>query len=419
MLLSALCLLLASSPISVDAFPAYAKRYAGPRGDNAGKYPILRRAAAPYSPEFPYTGATLNGQAGTGVGGVQVPAPGDYAHYYEDPLPGAQRGPCPGLNTLANHGFLSRDGITTYTEMVAALQNVYNVCLEQAEFPVAVALTVLGFALTDGDPVSEMISIGASVPLQTGNYGEYTGEYGGVDEHGTFELDVSLTRNDYYLNGDSHSFNGTLFGMMYLILRSSLFDFNAMALYRSQQYDRARVENPWLYFPQLALHNYGAATFLYNAFPSSAKNYTPDLETISSFFGAVQLPNGEWSHVGERTPPDWQNRVTPLNLTEVSTGLSELYAAYPKEYGANVSGVWYPLNTTATAARKRQSESGVLCGAYDEIIQHAGECFNHECGSLFVNSITETAPHPLAMLQFVVEKANPVFEAVGCQVYTF
>jgi len=405
MLFAAAALLLAASPIAVDAFPAYAKRYAGPRNGNTGK-PILRRAAEPYSPEFPYTGATLNGQAGTGVGGVQVPAPGDYAHYYQDPPPGAQRGPCPGLNTLANHGFLSRDGLTTYTELVAALQNAYN-----SEFPVAVALTMLGMVF-DGDPVTEMLSIGAGVPLQTGKDGEYTGEYGGLSDHGTFELDVSLARNDFYLNGDAHSFNGTLFGMMVETAKSTssaenpLFDFNALALYRSQQYDRARVENPWLYFPNLALHNYGAATFLQNTFPSSAKNYTPDLETISSFFGAVQAEDGTWTHVGERTPPNWHNRVTPLNLTEVSTGITDLFAAYPKEYGANVNGVWYPLanTTTSTSASKRQSSTDtttLLCGAYDEIVQTA-----------------QAASQPYAMLSFVIEKANPVFANIGCPVYT-
>lgn len=35
----------------------------------------------------------------------------------------------PGLNTAANHGFISRDGITTFDELVAAQQNIYNVHL--------------------------------------------------------------------------------------------------------------------------------------------------------------------------------------------------------------------------------------------------------------------------------------------------
>ncbi|EJU02380.1 heme-thiolate peroxidase aromatic peroxygenase [Dacryopinax primogenitus] len=279
--------ILAAVPLTVDAYPQYAKRYASLNGEKRGKYPILRRAAAPYSDQFPYTGAKLDGQAGTGKGGVQVPAPGDTDHEYQDPPPGAFRGPCPGLNTLANHGFLSRDGITTYAEMVAGLQNVFNV-----HFPTAVVLTLLGFVF-DGDPVSEMISIGGEAVDRTGQHGKFTGQYGGVSRHGTFELDVSLARSDFYLNGDAFSFNGTLFGLMLETAKSTsssdnpLFDFNAMALCRSQQHERARVENPWLYFPELVLHNYGAATFLYEAFPSSAKNNTPDLETISSFFGAV------------------------------------------------------------------------------------------------------------------------------------
>jgi hypothetical protein len=33
----------------------------------------------------------------------------------------------PGLNTAANHGFLSRDGVTNFNELVAAQQNLYNV----------------------------------------------------------------------------------------------------------------------------------------------------------------------------------------------------------------------------------------------------------------------------------------------------
>lgn len=399
MLLSAILALLAASPLAVDAFPAYAQRLATTRSGNVAKR-VVRRAAEPYSPEYPYTGAILNGGTGTGKGGVQVPAPGDYAHYYQDPPPGAQRGPCPGLNTLANHGFISRDGITTYSEMIAALQNVYNL-----NYTAAVGLTVLGFVL-DGDPVSELLSIGGSVPLVTGKNGEFTGEYLGISGHGTFELDVSLTRNDYYLRGDAYSFNGTMFGMMVETAQNTsnstenpIFDFNAIALYRSQLYDRARVENPYLLFNTLSLHNYGASSFLFNAFPSSAKNNTPDLETISSFFGAVQADNGSWTHVGERTPPNWHNQVAPLTDLDISQGILQLFGAYPKPFGANINGTWYPIATNASSYPT--TADGLICYSYNEIIQHA-----------------QAAPQPYAMLEFVIEKANPIFANVGCPVYT-
>lgn len=58
--------------------------------------------AAPFNPLFPYTGA-VGGLPGTGRGGVQVPAPGDTAHYFTEPGPLDIRGPCPGMNTAANH----------------------------------------------------------------------------------------------------------------------------------------------------------------------------------------------------------------------------------------------------------------------------------------------------------------------------
>ena len=58
--------------------------------------------AAPFNLLYPYTGATT-GLPGTGLGGVQVPADGDEAHYYTEPGPLDIRGPCPGMNTAANH----------------------------------------------------------------------------------------------------------------------------------------------------------------------------------------------------------------------------------------------------------------------------------------------------------------------------
>ena len=61
-----------------------------------------RPGAAPYTDEYPYTGAK-NGLPGTGKGGIKVPADGDTAHAFEAPGPNDIRGPCPGLNTAANH----------------------------------------------------------------------------------------------------------------------------------------------------------------------------------------------------------------------------------------------------------------------------------------------------------------------------
>lgn len=37
-----------------------------------------------------------------------------------------RRGPCPALNALANHGYISRDGVTNMDEVVAAAQDVFG-----------------------------------------------------------------------------------------------------------------------------------------------------------------------------------------------------------------------------------------------------------------------------------------------------
>jgi hypothetical protein len=92
--------------------------------------------------QFPYGGAKIDGLPGSQVGNVLVPNPNDPDHQYQDPPAGAFRGPCPGLNAAANHGFLSRDGIVTFNELVAAQQNVYNV-----GYDLAVVLATLGVGL--------------------------------------------------------------------------------------------------------------------------------------------------------------------------------------------------------------------------------------------------------------------------------
>ncbi|USW58826.1 Putative chloroperoxidase [Septoria linicola] len=43
-----------------------------------------------------------------------------------------QRGPCPGLNTLANHGYISRTGTSNIVEFALACNRVYNMGIDLA-----------------------------------------------------------------------------------------------------------------------------------------------------------------------------------------------------------------------------------------------------------------------------------------------
>lgn len=46
----------------------------------------------------------------------------DAAHPFQAPPAGAQRGNCPGLDLLANYGYIDRSGITTVGQLLWAMQ---------------------------------------------------------------------------------------------------------------------------------------------------------------------------------------------------------------------------------------------------------------------------------------------------------
>ncbi|PBK73314.1 Cloroperoxidase [Armillaria solidipes] len=98
------------------------------------------------------------------------------------------RSPCPGLNTLANHGFLPRDGRNITVEMVL------NAALE-------------GFNIDK----SVLILVAATGLLTAKTLGSFT-----LDDlklHGIIEHDASLSRSDFCL-GDNLHFNETVYSTL-------------------------------------------------------------------------------------------------------------------------------------------------------------------------------------------------------------
>jgi hypothetical protein len=152
----------------------------------------------------------INGQAGSTTGGIQVPAPGDTLHQFIAPNYTVDiRGPCPGLNVLANHGFLARDGITTYNELVDAQQNVYNTGPALAN-----VLAIAGVGLTGDIVGTSKMSIGCDATSRTAGALSLLAEEPGLDGHNKFEADTSLTRDDFFLgDGDDFKMNATVSGV--------------------------------------------------------------------------------------------------------------------------------------------------------------------------------------------------------------
>ncbi|KAM3424667.1 hypothetical protein BST61_g6654 [Cercospora zeina] len=289
--------------------------------------------AAPVTAQYPYNNAK-NGRKGNEKGGFQVPAPGDTAHQFVAPNPNTDiRGPCPGLNVAANHNFLAHDGITTFNELVDAQQNIYNV-----GYDLAVLLALLGLTLTDGDIVTMKLSIGCDATTRTSFNPILTGSEPGLSGHNKFEADTSLTRNDFFSGqGDNFNFNGTLFGMMTETTGGN-YDLEGLALYRYQRWSQSRDENPNFYFGPFSLLLFGAASFLYELMPSGTRGYAPDVETISSFFGAQREDDGTWTfNNAEQIPPNWTNRVDPYDNAKVVAEILKMYLLHPVEFGGNTA----------------------------------------------------------------------------------
>lgn len=92
------------------------------------------------------------------------------------PGPGDERGECPGLNAMANHGYLPRNGRATILQFTQATQQVFGMGPDLAAF-----LAVYG-AVVDGNLLSW--SIGGK---------PHTGIGG---SHGNYESDSSPLKAD-------------------------------------------------------------------------------------------------------------------------------------------------------------------------------------------------------------------------------
>ena len=366
--------------------------------------------AAPYSAKYPYTGAK-NGLPGTGIGGIKVPADGDTAHTYVAPGVNNIRGPCPGLNAAANHNFLSHDGITNFNELVDAQQNVYNV-----GYDLAVLLAVLGIQ-ADGDIVTQKLSIGCDATSRTAAL-PLISKQGGLNTHNKFESDTSLTRNDYFpANGDDYTFNGTLFAEMKDVadrVSGGKFDRAAMAAYRSQRYDESKRENANFFFGPLTALLYGAASFLYELFPSYGNEGTPDLATISSFFGTQEDASapGGWSHFGEKIPDNWFNRRAPYTIPDVAIEILAQYVAYPKLFGGNLGkdnfdGLSTPFGIIADGKLPDNTTAAAVA------------CLLYQLGTENVPSSLDIVNIlPVDVLTWTLGKLNPIFKNFGCPIRT-
>lgn len=111
-------------------------------------------------------------------------------HAFVAPGSGDQRGPCPGLNAMANHGYLPHNGVGTITQFIDATTDVFGMGVD-----LATILAVYGAAV-DGNGLEWSIG-GPTASVSSINL---LGQPQGISgSHNKYEGDVSPTRGDLYL----------------------------------------------------------------------------------------------------------------------------------------------------------------------------------------------------------------------------
>ncbi|KJY00712.1 aromatic peroxygenase like protein [Zymoseptoria brevis] len=221
---------------------------------------------------------------------------------FMEPGPNDSRGPCPGLNLLANYGYLPRNGHVTSSQVIEAVSRGFNMGAD-----LATVLAVFA-VLPDGDIETQSWWLGAG-----------PNNFGGLNRHSTVEVDISPNKEDFYNgSGDNHHISSRIFKQNVEFVKqdpNKEFSYDVMRRQYSANAAFSKQYNPYLYyfpFPSIV------SVVAFNFYPEYFSNGTygaggvANYESISSIVGAkYDKKTGDYEYVPERWPENWYRRATP------------------------------------------------------------------------------------------------------------
>ncbi|KIJ39642.1 hypothetical protein M422DRAFT_257470 [Sphaerobolus stellatus SS14] len=216
------------------------------------------------------------------------------------------RGPCPGLNTLASHGYLPRNGIVTPTQIINAVQDGFGM-----DDPLAVQLAYTTM-LVDGNPLMNLMTISGKSSL-TGPDPPKPAIVGGVDTHAVLEGDASMTHVSTKRYSTSNHFGGGSYNL------------TVATEYRFYRIQQSVAENPTFSFisPRIVTA-YGEAAVPFVFFVDGRKaDGQLSIEDALQFFRDGCMPDDFHRADG----------LKAFNLVENS--VNAIFAAHPVQPGGN------------------------------------------------------------------------------------
>ncbi|TMW59146.1 hypothetical protein Poli38472_007291 [Pythium oligandrum] len=173
-----------------------------------------------------------------------------------------RRGPCPAVNTLANHGYIPRNGQNVpKSQIKAAVMTHYNLAEGTADFLV--------------NPLAETFDINS------------------LSNHSAFEHDASLVHGDAYFGVDQAEIQPDLLeDLLSRADENGLFGIETFAQIRKERLATCQESNPTCKFGKTeTLLAYGECAFILRGLGNSTAQ-TIDVNTLRSFLGFERFPKG-------------------------------------------------------------------------------------------------------------------------------
>ncbi|KAF4555584.1 Dothistromin biosynthesis peroxidase dotB-like protein 2 [Elsinoe fawcettii] len=244
---------------------------------------------------------------------------------------GDQRGPCPGLNALANHNYLPHNGVGTITQFIEGTTKVFGMGVDLATF-----LSTYG-AVVSGDGTKWSIGgPSGAVPGLLGLLGQPQGISG---SHNKYETDVSPTRGDLYERGNDFALQLDQFQELYDLGKANdNYDIPLLTNFRATRFQQSIDHNPNFFYGPFSgvIVSPAAYTFIYRFMGNKSAEH-PDGrlngEILKSFF-SVEGESGSFKHNpgGERIPEQWytRNKLDPYSIPFLALDTNAMGLQHPQ-----------------------------------------------------------------------------------------
>ncbi|KAJ7863621.1 Chloroperoxidase [Mycena olivaceomarginata] len=272
------------------------------------------------------------------------------AHAFVEAGPDDFRGPCLGLNALANHNYIPHHGVVSVEQAIlAATEGIFATGAGVLALYGANLLDVPFFEFSIGGPPGGILG---------GILGAPTGLSG---THNQFESDSSPTRCDLYECGDNYSLQPDAFqGLLDIIEQNPdpSRNLDIIIQHRVARLQHSKANNPYFFYGPIEMLVSNLAAVLIGGAMTNHSAADPDgfffsVDGLSSLYGVSRGPDGLKYNRNERIPSSWYRRPLDdpyLAVTHALSDMLRMWTEYPETVlvGGNTGKVdsFVPIDIT-------------------------------------------------------------------------